>query len=54
MTDAKIKTAQTDGIVPGQYRFLAKLRRGGFQGGKIDMINFQFQKPPGEFFGRIR
>ena len=28
--------------------------RGEFQGGKNDKFNFQFQKPPGEFFGRIR
>ena len=25
---------------------------GGFQGGKNDKFNFQFQKPPGDFFGR--
>ena len=28
--------------------------RGEFQGGKNDKFNFQFQKPRGEFFGRIR
>ena len=27
---------------------------GEFQGGKNDMVTFQFQKPPGEFDGRIR
>ena len=28
--------------------------RGEFQGGKNGKFNFQFQKTPGEFFGRIR
>ena len=28
--------------------------RGEFQGGKNGKFNFQFQKPSGEFFGRIR
>ena len=27
---------------------------GEFQGGKNGMVNFQFQKPPGEFDERIR
>ena len=27
---------------------------GEFQGGENDMATFQFQKPPGEFDGRIR
>ena len=27
---------------------------GEFQGGKNDVVTFQFQKPPGEFDGRIR
>ena len=29
-------------------------KKGEFQGAKNDMVNFQFQKPPGEHDGRIR
>ena len=55
-----VKAAQMNNIVlyhPFQCEFFFLQNQEGegeFQGGKNDIVNFQFPKPPGEFDGRIR